>query len=158
MAALDAAAAASSDPLVRFIVARHRTDTILIMENVDPYGFDFCGRKNSYPPQGDSAWLRVPCRALPGREGAFRRAIAALGKLAGPLLDCPALEGAETDLGAFARFARDPAAEAGLVARIQKPSKLVRHERDAPARLPSKDIWDHEAAVAFMASNCARSQ
>ncbi len=53
----------------------------------DPSGFDVNGRKASYPRQADSAWLRLPCRALLKQKEAFRPAIVAFGKLAGPVLD-----------------------------------------------------------------------
>ena len=161
IAALQAAFVASADPLVRFIAALHGVDAMLIAETVNPIAFDYRRRDRAMFPSRDGgaigAWLRLPCRALLGREDAFRRAITTLGELAGPVLDCPAPEQAPADLNALTRFAHDPAAEAGVVARRPKPEP-VQPAKPAPALSPPEGAWDHETAVAFMASDPGRAE
>lgn len=160
MARLRAAGVASPDPLIRLIAALHAADAVLIAENVRLHIYDYAKRENqssaSRNKQADGAWLRIPCRALPGREEAFRRALAALGDLAGPVLDCPAPEGAETELAALARFAHDPAAEAGAIARRPKPNTVPAPTLAAPS--PPEGAWDNETAVASMSADPERAE
>ena len=168
LADLDKAAASSAgDPLARFIITLHRADAVLIAENVNLYGFDYHVRDSraylhSSSGQADGAWLRVPCRALPGREEAFRRAIAELGGLAGPVLDCPAPGGEISDPDALARFARDPAGEAGAAVRVprRKPVRAVLAQPGPGSAGPGSagKEWDRETAVALMASDPGRAE
>lgn len=161
IAKLEAGAHASSDPLARLVLALHCIDAILIREHVKPWGLTYEKRDYvQFPSQGGlaiGAWLRVPCRTLPGREDAFRKAIAALGELAGPVLDCPGPGNASPDLSMSSRFARNPAAAANTVARRVIPVPV----RPAPPVSPSsppKGAWSHETAVVFMARDPRRAE
>jgi hypothetical protein len=158
--ALDAVAPAGADPLVRLIAAMHRVDGTIIMDHLRVYSFDFSKRTDATffwgSPEAANAWLRIPCRTLIGREESFRRAYSVLGRLSGPVLDCPTPADGQSDVDAMDRFARDPGGDAAAVVRRPKPAPVV-PPPDAPAAAAPDAPWDHETAVANMIDDPERA-
>ncbi len=146
---------------IRFAALMRATDATLVMAGASfplrNQSFSLFSRtqliiRSESESYRDDAFLRIPCRALPGRVKLLEEAYKKLGRAAGVLMGCPVAQGKEVNWALMERFASDPAAVAKDVLpkkAEEKPRANQNTEEPTPPPLP----WNEGAALVFMAEN-----
>lgn len=97
---------------IRYALTLRKIEAVLLAETMPAIkGYDLVARKAEPEPSVfDGMNLRFPCRMAASHRALLEETAKRLGPLAGgPLTDCPAPRGRETDFNLLERIARDPA-------------------------------------------------